>query len=179
MGRKLLFGTLLGTVVVFIWMMISWMVLPWHCATLNSFENEGAVADVINEQVSDDGVYVLPNMCKNKDDAEAMKKGPFVFAVVKKYGVDPHDAAPFVLSFLTQAIGAFLISYLLLLTKLDMGYIGRVLFVTLVALTVGVLAHLPEWIWWGFSFSFVGVMIADLLIGWFLAGLAMAAFVKP
>ena len=41
MGKALLKGTFLGAIVIYLWMMISWMVLPWHCSAMNKFIDEG------------------------------------------------------------------------------------------------------------------------------------------
>ena len=47
----------------------------------------------------------------------------------------------------------------------------------MVGLVGALLGHVPNWIWWGFDTNYTIVMIADTLIGWFLAGLIIAAFV--
>ena len=50
--------------------------------------------------------------------------------------------------------------------------------VTLIGFLIGFLGEMPYWNWWGFSFGYVVVEIADAVIGWFLAGLAIAAVAK-
>jgi len=61
MVKKLLLGTVLGGLIVFAWGAISWMVLPWHAATLQAFTNEAAVSKVIQANAPQPGVYFLPN----------------------------------------------------------------------------------------------------------------------
>ena len=180
MGKGLFRGTLLGAIVVFVWMMVSWMVIPWHCSVLNGFKDNAQVSAAILENTGGSGIYLLPNMCdKEHMDtlAESMKEGPVVFAVVKREGFNIASAAPYILAFIIQLIGAFLATYLLLLGKLE-GYWKGVWFVTLIGLTVGVLGSLPNWNWWSFPIGFVGVEILDLVIAWFLAGLVIAPAVK-
>jgi len=96
---------------------------------------------------------------------------------VQRYGFDIDSIAPYVLAFILQLIGAFLITLLLLQTK-DLGYWNRVGFVTLIGLTVGILGAFPNWNWWGFSFGYVLIETLDLVIAWFLAGLVIAPFAK-
>jgi len=38
--------------------------------------------------------------------------------------------------------------------------------------------HLDEWNWWGFSNAYIAMQLGVLLIGWFLAGLVIAIFVR-
>lgn len=179
MGKSLVLGTILGAVVLFVWMMVSWMVLPWHCTSIKSFADESKVATVLMENTTEDGVYVLPCMCCGTDTDShmaAMKKGPVVFTAIQRYGFDVDSAGPYITSFIIQLIGAFLVTLLLLHTQVN--YWKGVLFVTLVGLTVGVLGVLPNWNWWGFSAAFVGIGILDLVIGWFFAGLVVSAVAK-
>ncbi len=181
MGKALIKGSLLGGIIFFIWIMISWMVLPWHCQFMKTFKNETAVANTLMENTENDGIYLLPNLCDKNVDLEertqSMKKGPVIFASIQRYGSNIDSIAPYVTSLIIQFIGAFLIAYLLSLAK-NLNYLCRVWFVTLIGLTIGVLGALPNWNWWGFSFDYVLIEILDYVIGWFLAGLVIAAFVK-
>ena len=53
-------GGILAGIVLFIWGTISWMVLPWHTATLHGFKNEKVVADIVTANISQSGAYLLP-----------------------------------------------------------------------------------------------------------------------
>ncbi len=120
MGKSLLWGTILGALIVFVWMMVSWMLIPWHCHVMNQFSNEQRVSEAILASTDQSGIYVLPNMCDAADmeqHSEAMKKGPVVFASVQREGFNVASATPYILAFIIQLIGAFLVTYLLLLTK--------------------------------------------------------------
>ena len=44
MFRPLVMGAVLGGIVVFLWSMVSWTVLPWHSADLMRFTNEDVSA---------------------------------------------------------------------------------------------------------------------------------------
>jgi hypothetical protein len=85
----------------------------------------------------------------------------------------PHIA----IQVLTQFITAFLATLLLCNSKVS-SYWGRVAFVVGIALVGGVACILPEWNWWSFSAAYTGSVFADLLAGWFLAGLLLARFAK-
>lgn len=181
MGKALVKGCVLGGIILFIWMMISWMLLPWHCAVMGKFTNESDVASTIMANAPQDGVYILPNLCQEKIQMEmranVMKKGPMIFTAIQRGGFDVKSPAPYIISFIIQLIGAFLVTYLLLQVR-NSTYWHRVWFVTLFGIAAGVLTAFPHWNWWGFSFGYVVIEFLDLCIGWFLAGLALAVVAR-
>jgi hypothetical protein len=78
---------------------------------------------------------------------------------------------------LGQFVGALLVLLLLAQTA-GLDYWRRVGFVALVGVTIGFVSHFPYWNWFGFSGAYILTTMADILIGWVLAGLVMAKFVK-
>jgi len=188
---KIFLGALLGGIVAFVWYFVSWMVLPWHYTTTESFRNEEFVGWVMKENITNDGVYMIPGISGDKGSStpdelkqnletqnEAMKRGPLVFSIIRGKGIDMESPAPYIYSFFIQFVGAGLISYLLK-KGVDLYYFGRVMFCAFVGLTVGVLAYLPFWNWFGMPLHYTLVNMADLVIAWFLAGLLIAGVVRP
>ncbi len=184
MSRSLVKGGLLGGLALFLWGAVSWTVLPWHDMATNTFTNEAALAQAILANAPKPGVYFMPNAHhepgatpEQKKAAMAaaeqrMEKGPVVFASVRLAGMS--SMAPFLITGIVISIlGATLGTYLLLKTQ-GLGYFGKVGFLTLFALTAGVVCFLPFWNWFGFSTAYTLVSIVDLVIGWFLAGLVIA-----
>lgn len=47
------------------------------------------------------------------------------------------------------------------------------------ALAVGVIAVILNWIWWHFPRDFVLLTMADILIAWLLAGMVIAKVAAP
>lgn len=187
---KVIIGGFIGAIIAFAWCFVSWTVIPWHQSAMNQFSNQDFVAWVMKENAKKSGVYMLPQfkstdgdlspseIAKNLDDQKAaMKKGPLVFAQVKTEGLDPASVKVYLYAFLTQFLGAILIAGLLKQAT-ELTYKGRLFFVTIVGLVVGVLGFFPDWIWFGAGWKFTFIMVADLTITWFLAGLFLAAFIK-
>jgi len=192
--------------VLFAWGVVSWMLLPWHLATLEKFKDEAKVAQALTANATKSGVYLLPNVHKHepgiteakakraeakakkaeakgkkaeakrkKAEAEGMKRmiqGPFMFAAVSLQGTSGSGAA-LPIQLVTTIVSALLATWLLTNSTLP-GYWPRVGFLVVLALTAGVICHVPDWNWWGFSASYTAVAFADLLIGWTLAGLVIA-----
>lgn len=175
MWKTLIRGGIIGGVIVFIWLTISWMVLPLHNSVMQSFRDEGDVIEAVSEEAPRDGVYMLPSAANKK--AAQSKPQTFMFVSIKRGPNISNMTGSIICSLITQIIGAMLISHLLLQTKM-LRYWQRVSFVTIVGLTVGVLGVLPGWTWFGFSGGYVIVEILDYVIGWFLGGLAIAKVVR-
>ena len=169
--RAVILGGLFGGLILFLWSALSWMVLPLHAQTLHSFKNETLVESALMASLDNDqgGVYMLPN-------PHGKKNGPFALVIVNPKGWG-EMGVHMLIGFLTQVLGAMLVTGLLLKTG-GMKYWGRVWFVVMFALTAGVIGHLPQWNWWGYSSGFILAEFVDLFAGWFLAGLVIAKVTK-
>jgi hypothetical protein len=73
--------------------------------------------------------------------------------------------------------GAALILTLLPMQARSLRFGGRVLFAAGIGLAGALSAFLPEMNWWGFAASYTLVNIADMTVGFALAGLALAKVV--
>jgi hypothetical protein len=169
---------------LFVWGFVSWVVLPWHNATLNAFTDENAMVAAIAANAPTRGMYMIPGghaapgLTEEEKRAveganmKRMEEGPFVFAAVSPHGtagMGPAMIGSFIIQFLAAALATFL-----LMRATAMPYLAKVAFVMLLGLFGGIITHVPYWNWWGFPADYTLVMIADLVIGWFLAGLVIA-----
>ena len=177
--KSILAGGILGGIALFAWCTVSWMFLPWHNATFRKFDQERVVEVVLQTNAPQKGIYLLPSPAtgtpeEQKTTHERAAKGPFAFVVMSPNGWGP---MPFHIAtgLLTQILGAGLVTGLLVLVKKPKAaFVEKFSFVVLFALAAGVVCHLPFWNWWGFSIGFTLLSLADLLIGWSLAGLVIA-----
>lgn len=179
--KKAILCGIVGGIVVFIWGMVSWKMLPWHVRSLHQFKNEAQVYEAIKKNAPVSGIYVLPNMygasAAQESHQKMLAKGPVMFASVLVEGAGHLSVMPFVIALATQIVGAILIMWMLMQTKLN-SFRKKVGFVVLVGFLVGLLGVLPAWNWWGFSGAYVLSCFGDLIIGWGLAGLAMVKLMK-
>jgi len=189
MTSVLLKGTILGGIVLFLWSMLAWAVLPLHTSTLLSFANEEAMTQALIATAPKSGNYLLPaerlntqgmtaDQIKTAQQAamDRMMKGPTMFAAVR-LGPVGSMASYYGAQVLTQFVCAFLATLLLLPAK-ALSYWGRVAFLVGIALAGGVACYIPEWVWWSFSSAYTTANFVDLLVGFFLAGLVIAKVVK-
>src|SRR2546426_9475892 len=159
MLKALLLGEILDGLVLVAWGVVSWMLLPWHLATLEKFKDEAKVAQALTANATKSGVYLLPNVHKHepglpeakakkaeakgkkaeakrkKAEAEGMKRmiqGPFMFAAVSLQGTSGSGAA-LPIQLVTTIVSALLATWLLTNSTLP-GYWPRVGFLAGVAL---------------------------------------------
>lgn len=189
MTKQLALGTVLGSIALFVWSAIAWMLIPWPGEPLRTFTNEDAVAQAITANAPRSGNYLLPNEPKRTPGMtdqqynaamqvaqEKMGRGPIVFASVRLEPFGTMGKA-LVIQFLTQFIVALLATFLLLQTT-GLSYAGRVVFVTAIGVIIFVGGHVDEWNWWSFSNAYMVMQFGAIVIGWFLASLVMSAVVR-
>ena len=68
--KKLIIGTLVGGIIIFIWSALSWMLLPTHQDTFKYHPNQDAIMQILKDQQTTDGAYMIPAV----DDTK-MKRG--------------------------------------------------------------------------------------------------------
>ncbi len=159
-----------GGIVLFVWGFMSWAVLPWHHMAANKFTDEAAVAQVLKENAPQRGVYFLPF---SEQDHGPDKVG--AFANVLPDGTAMNMGRQMTVALVTQIASVFLVLSLMRIGGTP-GCRARVGFFALTGLIIGFVSHAPYWNWFGFSTPYVAVIVMDYLIGWTLAGLAVACF---
>jgi hypothetical protein len=182
--KKTIVGGILGGLVYFIWGAVSWMVLPWHMSTMRNLSNEDTVVAALRQNVTESGVYVFPAWPTSSDKAscEAFtakhKQGPIGTMIYHAEGLDPVMAPAMARGFVLNALCAWLIAHMLSKTAYR-SYGCRVGFVSIGGLFAGLTTHGMYWNWMLFPCNYTAVMLFDTFIGWTLAGLVIAAIVKP
>jgi hypothetical protein len=170
MLKRVIIGGILGGIVLFLWGYFSWMALPWHKTTFQNFKDEAAVTQVMQKNTYASGIYLTPSKMQQPSAT------PIIFASVYQPGMTSMTHA-LVISFVTQLVAALLVSWLLIQT-IGLGYVGRVAFVVIFALAAAIVTEIPYWNWFRFDTTYTLVTVADLLIGWFFAGLIIAGIAR-
>ena len=182
----------------FSWGAIPGMSLKWHQATLRKFSDEKTVAtaaksasaDVLESRKEKSGVFMLPGpvsaadrmpqdqaMVKNQLAQTAREAGPFIYAIIRPGTQVSSMSVNLGFAYGRSFISCFVIALLLSCTvRLD--YIQRVFVCVLAGLFAGTVADLPMFIWFEFPLRYTLINMADHLCEWFIAGLALAAFVE-
>ena len=168
--KRILLLSLVAGVLLFVWGVISWAVLPWHMMVANKFTNEAAVSQVLKENAPQRGMYFLPYSEKDHGPNQVG-----AFANVLPDGTEMNIGKQMLFGLITEILSALLVLSLASMAGV-LSYWGRVGFFSLTGFTIGFVSHAPYWNWFGYSASYVGVTILDIVIGWTLAGLVVAKF---
>ena len=113
---------------------------------------------------------------KSKTNTIGVEKHPFVFLVYNRDGYG-EITTRMLWALFEDMLATFVVAWLLARSAVS-GFAPRVLFVTVTALFAGLAVHVPNHIWWGHSVAFTLVSLADLVLGWTLAG-AVIIYVVP
>jgi hypothetical protein len=149
---------------------------------MESLPEEELLVGTMEAVISEPSIYFFPGMSDAPTPEETqlwMQKyeaGPIGILVYRPTGFKPMTSQ-LIWQLLTN-IAAVLIAACLL-SHTAMGYWKRVLFVTLIGL-VGWFAILISYmVWYLFPGSFTVAALVDIILGWFVTGLAVGALVKP
>lgn len=186
---QLSLGIILSTLVFFVWSAISWMALPWQRTVFSNFKEEERMRAVLDEQAPGSGIYGLPGEPVYPPDAskeqrdqidqaafEKLQRGPVVFAVISRGSFGTYPAI-----ILRALIGNLIVSALfawMLLQTSGLPYWERVAFLVVGSIAAGIACRIPDWNWHRFPMNYTLIAMANLTVGWILAGLVLASFVR-
>ena len=178
---RILLAGFLGAVAMFVWLSIAHMATPLAQMGVSALPNEQTVIDAVHGTKS--GLYIFP---WSEDMSEAGQKaqqakldaGGMGLLVYRAPGtVSASMGKPMVHEFLNELVQALIAAWLLAQAAV-IGYVRRVTFVTAVGVAVGIGTNVSYLIWYGFPGSYTIANIAMTVIGYFAAGLAIAAVLK-
>lgn len=186
MTKKLVLGSLLAALVLFVWGFIAWAVLSDKLGIVEGPPGEAAVIDVLDANIEETGAYFFPveGAYSPEQDRHAAwiqrhTDGPIGMVFFRKEGLAPSPVVMLegFLHFFAAALLAALI--LKLVARCLAGYWARVKFVAILACFAAIAIHLSTAIWWYYPWGYTLYSIVTLVVGWTLAGLVLATFVTP
>ncbi|MFP2996057.1 hypothetical protein ABN763_09100 [Spongiivirga sp. MCCC 1A20706] len=172
--KNLLFGTIIGTLVMFFWGATEWF-NPILQIPYKTVENTNKVNMTLNENMPENGMYIWPNGIETKTNDGKAKDIVYFIAKNEADFYNPSKFMP--VELVTQLIIWFTITYLLFLVNFT-NHWKRVKFILIIGLLVGLTFFLPLWNWWGFSTEYVVIRGLNLLVGWFLAGTTVSYLLR-
>ena len=191
MTKRILLGGVVGGIVMFLWGALSHMVLGLGETGIKELPNEEAVIAAMRAATREPGFYFFPGreespgMTKEQQQAAMQKweakyrEGPTGILIYHPQGEQPLSPKQLLrqvgFNIMSGLLAAFLLSKAL--GGLP-GFGGRVLFVTLLGLFGSLIVNFPYWNWYRFPSNYTLAVLADQLISFCLAGLAIAPIVK-
>jgi hypothetical protein len=191
MGKKLL-AAILGGLAFFMWSFVAHMLTGLAATGIQELPNEQAVVAAAKANIPASGFYLfpgsgLPPTASSSERMKAMgtdavqakiKAGPtgvLIFNAGPGEGVTPKRL---MIEFVTNVIQIFLAILLLGQTRI-VNFVGRWRFVTIAGFLAAISTNVSYWNWFGFPGNYTTAYIATIAVGFAVAGLVVAAMVKP
>lgn len=182
---KILIAGVAGGVLMFIWGFVSHELLPIGTTGFKFAPTSVATVAAVKAAFPEEGIYMVPGPEGDPKDEKvreawmaAASKGPYAF-VVSQPGGTPEGMAGQLLIECGSNVLAALFAALLLARASIPSFSGRLLFVTAVGVAAWFSSNVSEWIWYRFPTNYTLAQLVDQAGGFFCAGLAVAALVKP
>ena len=178
---RILIAGLLGGIVFFIWGAVAHMVLPIGQMGMKMATAEEPVLAALRDSVPGEGVYLIPGLAPDKmsDQAaikaysEKAKANPYAFVIYHPQGRDGMDmSANLLKQFIADTLSSLVVAFVLALGVFGFG--KRVLTATALGLFSWLTVSVPYWNWYRFPLDFTIGSLLEQVLGWFLAGMAIA-----
>jgi heme exporter protein D len=172
---------LLGGIVFFVWGAVAHMALPIGQMGMKSASNEEAVLAAIRDNGAGEGVYQIPDLSPAAMNDPAMAKAysdkakanPYAFVVFQPVGHDAMDmSGNLVKQFISDTLSALVVAFVLALGSFSFG--KRVFIATALGLFSWLTISVPYWNWYRFPLDFTVGSLLEQVLGWMIAGIAMA-----
>jgi hypothetical protein len=180
---RIFMAGLIGGVVFFLWAAIAHMVLPIGEMGMQRPTSEDAVIAAASANMSAPGIYMVPGLTgeQMKDQAavkaysDKAKTNPYAFVVYQPQGKDGTDMGRnLIIQFISDTLSAMVVAFVLGLGAF--GFSKRVFIATALGLFSWLAVNVPYWNWYRFPTDFTLGALLEQVLGWLLAGVAMAWF---
>jgi hypothetical protein len=189
MAKKIFLGGLVGGILVFL---VSGFL---HAATslgevgIRNLPGEDTIVAAMRASIHESGFYFFPGLPGGMHEKqtpeqqaaylEKYKQGPTGILIYSLGGEGLQYGKLLVIQFLIGLIAAFIVAWILAMTAGTTTYLTRVTIALMLGIFAGVFVDLPYWNWYGFPTNYVIGHILGGALSWAIAGLGMAAIVKP
>jgi hypothetical protein len=179
---RIIIAAIVGGIIVFVWSAIAHIVTPLGTMGIQSLP-DSMLPSLAAAPAS--GMYFFPGMDmshrptaeEQKAFNEKVKNGPSGLLIIRKSNGATMNGqtlgSQFAATVVAALIAAILVSFMI------GGWFKRAFAVALLALFAIVSLLVSYWIWYGFPADYVCGEVITQVVGWFLAGLAIAKIVPP
>lgn len=183
--KRLIISSILTGIVVTLWGMIAWMLLDFHKDTFKNVPDDKTMAIFMLGSLQEHAAYIIPARPDTHEESavkeyvERVKNGPIALIFFLPQGGDPTMIREIIVGIIINIITAAIAGWILLRsTAVSQTYLKRVIFIAVLAVFASLAIHFQNWNWMYFPLRYTTAMTADLIIGWILGGMVIAAFIK-
>jgi hypothetical protein len=192
MTRRIILGTIVGTLAAFAWAYVSWSGVRLYDWAVQPLAADAELAQRIARAVPRDGAYAFPwidveevrasDPAARKAAVDAWRaqtiQGPVGVLLVRQQGKDPLAPGRYLTGAGYLAFCSFLMSVLMAGMRCP-SWVGRWAIGMLIALFAAMAADGPDMAWFQLPARWVYMGIADTFLTWTVASAAIAAVVRP
>ncbi len=179
---RIILAGILGAIAMFAWASVAHIATPLGNMGISQIPNEAPLISDMQKTIGDhSGLYIYPWIDPNDPKmmekyAAMMPRSPSGLLLYHPPSASTNMTRPMIYEFVKELVEMLIAAFLLGWAGIS-GYAGRVGFVTLVGLSVSASTNVSYWIWYKFPCDYTLAYIAITLIGYFVAGLVIAAVV--
>jgi hypothetical protein len=188
--KRILLAAILGGLTLFVWMYVAHDLLGLGEMGVGEIPNEAVVLNAMRGAIPEAGFYIFPGVGLGPNATMAERKAAMP-EYMKKYEQSPHGvlvyhpaSGPFHFGaalgreFALNVLQAFLAAWLVAGVASGRGYSARVGVVVVAGVLVALSTNVEYWNWYQFPGNYVAGYMTTQIVGFVLAGLVIAAFVK-
>ncbi len=179
--KRYVIAILVGTLVMFLWGGLSHMVI-FKGTGFKPLPNEDHLMKAMSENVKEQGLYMFPatgfsSLTKEQEAAweNKFRNGPAGLLIYRPIGGNPFSLGKLITQLFTNLLSVLIA--VILASLIYTGYWKRVLLVSLLGILACTAVSSIYWNWYEFPTSFFTAQILDMLIGFFLVGLAISKII--
>ena len=172
---------LIGGIVFFLWTAVAHMFLPIGEMGMRAPTDETAIVTAMQAGLPGEGVYYLPYLspAQMQDEAvttayaERAARQPYAFVIYQPQGRNNMAMGPYLATqFASNTLAALIVAFVLALGSF--AFSQRVFIATALGLFSWLCISVPYWNWYRFPLDFTLGALLEQVIGWLVAGVAMA-----
>ena len=180
---RIIIAAIVGGIIVFVWSAVAHIFTPLGGMGLSTLRDDSMLEQFKN--VPSSGMYYFPRMDmtrrptpeEQKAYAEKLRSGPSGLLIVTKSGGEAMSPRQLGTEFASNVVAALIAA---ILVSFMIGSWFKRAFAVAMFGVFGIVSLLVSyWIWYGFPAQYVCGELITEVVGWFLAGLAIAKIVRP
>jgi hypothetical protein len=170
--KKWVIGSLVGAIIVFVWQAASWTALGIHDSAMKYTPAQDKIMEVLNANITEDGMYVMPSAPTKKEQQDMMKAmdGKPMVSVIYRRQAKIDMVVPMIRGFLVDLFLVISLIYILTRNGIPIArriFSGSVALGLFVWLWTDYMGH----IWFQLPWSMICGDVIDSLVAWSLCGL--------
>jgi len=195
--RQIIIGGFVCMAIVTVWQLVPVDWMPWRHGVLKVISEQQQVTEVLKPRTGRPGVYIFPspppplNARPTPEQFDAYQQalaeylatrrnGPVGMLFYHPAGIDTNLASRIQNAMAANMLTALAAGVILWMSLgVAKRYWQRVVVVVMLSVFGGLAAYGPAFIWQDFLLEFILALGWDLVLSWLLAGLVLAAIIRP